>query len=133
MEKPGSTYPACALMQHALTSALRLTLLWRPSPARSYASDGAARGPEIQVRALAGPDKGECALPGSTREPAGASRSRAEEGAPRLALLRGPRRWPARPLCTERWRPVEGRRVAQCVSGFGPKSPASQSRLPENG
>ncbi|XP_036112293.1 enoyl-CoA hydratase domain-containing protein 2, mitochondrial isoform X1 [Molossus molossus] len=45
-------------MQHALTSALRLTLPWRPLRARSYASDGAARGPEIQVRALAGPDKG---------------------------------------------------------------------------
>ncbi|XP_016066323.1 PREDICTED: enoyl-CoA hydratase domain-containing protein 2, mitochondrial isoform X2 [Miniopterus natalensis] len=45
-------------MQRALTSALRLARPWRPLPARSCASDGAARDREIQVRALEGPDKG---------------------------------------------------------------------------
>lgn len=61
-------------MQRALTSALRLARPWRPLPARSCASDGAARDREIQVRALEGPDKGECAVPGSTQEAAGGSR-----------------------------------------------------------
>ncbi|XP_054577281.1 enoyl-CoA hydratase domain-containing protein 2, mitochondrial isoform X1 [Eptesicus fuscus] len=45
-------------MQRVLTS-LRLTRPWRSPPARSCASAAAAaRDPEIQVRALEGPDKG---------------------------------------------------------------------------
>uniref|UniRef100_A0A2I3G931 Enoyl-CoA hydratase domain containing 2 n=1 Tax=Nomascus leucogenys TaxID=61853 RepID=A0A2I3G931_NOMLE len=35
---------------------------WRPLRARGCASDGAAGGSEIQVRALAGPDQGKCAI-----------------------------------------------------------------------
>ncbi|XP_037014225.2 enoyl-CoA hydratase domain-containing protein 2, mitochondrial isoform X2 [Artibeus jamaicensis] len=50
--------PACAQMLRVLTSALNLTRPWRPPGARSGASDGTAREPEIQVRALEGPDKG---------------------------------------------------------------------------
>ncbi|XP_019304809.2 enoyl-CoA hydratase domain-containing protein 2, mitochondrial isoform X5 [Panthera pardus] len=45
-------------MLRALTSALRLPRPWRPLQTRSCASDGAAGDPEIQVRALAGPDQG---------------------------------------------------------------------------
>ncbi|XP_036899148.1 enoyl-CoA hydratase domain-containing protein 2, mitochondrial isoform X2 [Sturnira hondurensis] len=45
-------------MMRVLTSARSLTRPWRPSGARSSASDGTAREPEIQVRALEGPDKG---------------------------------------------------------------------------
>ncbi|XP_042807272.1 enoyl-CoA hydratase domain-containing protein 2, mitochondrial isoform X5 [Panthera leo] len=45
-------------MLRALTSALRLPRPWRPLQTRSCSSDGAAGDPEIQVRALAGPDQG---------------------------------------------------------------------------
>lgn len=45
-------------MQRALTSVLRLTRPWRPLQACGCASNGTARDPEIQVRALAGPDQG---------------------------------------------------------------------------
>ncbi|XP_029803768.1 enoyl-CoA hydratase domain-containing protein 2, mitochondrial isoform X4 [Suricata suricatta] len=45
-------------MLRALTSVLRLPRPWRPLQTRSCASDGAAEDPEIQVRALAGPDQG---------------------------------------------------------------------------
>ncbi|XP_066232440.1 enoyl-CoA hydratase domain-containing protein 2, mitochondrial isoform X3 [Saccopteryx leptura] len=45
-------------MQRALISALRLTRPRTPISARRRASVGAARAPEIQVRALAGADKG---------------------------------------------------------------------------
>ncbi|XP_045333381.1 enoyl-CoA hydratase domain-containing protein 2, mitochondrial isoform X4 [Leopardus geoffroyi] len=45
-------------MLRALTGALRLPRPWRPLQTRSCASDGAAGDPEIQVRALAGPDQG---------------------------------------------------------------------------
>ncbi|XP_059545536.1 enoyl-CoA hydratase domain-containing protein 2, mitochondrial isoform X1 [Myotis daubentonii] len=45
-------------MQRVLASARRLARPWRPLPARSCASAGAARDPEIQVRALEGPDQG---------------------------------------------------------------------------
>ncbi|XP_035881988.1 enoyl-CoA hydratase domain-containing protein 2, mitochondrial isoform X5 [Phyllostomus discolor] len=45
-------------MLRVLTSALSLTRPWRPPGSRSSASDGTARDPEIQVRALEGPDKG---------------------------------------------------------------------------
>ncbi|XP_070261246.1 enoyl-CoA hydratase domain-containing protein 2, mitochondrial isoform X2 [Myotis yumanensis] len=45
-------------MQRVLASALRLARPWRPLAARSCASAGAARDPEIQVRALEGPDQG---------------------------------------------------------------------------
>lgn len=45
-------------MQRVLTRALRLPRPWKPLPARSCASAAAARDPEIQVRALEGPDKG---------------------------------------------------------------------------
>lgn len=45
-------------MQRALTRALRLARPRRPLPARGCASAAAARGPEIQVRALEGPDRG---------------------------------------------------------------------------
>lgn len=45
-------------MQRVLASALRLARPWRPLLARSCASAGAARDPEIQVRALEGPDQG---------------------------------------------------------------------------
>lgn len=72
--------PACAQMLRVLTSALNLTRPWRPPGARSGASDGTAREPEIQVRALEGPDKGECAVSGSTPEATGASRGRGENG-----------------------------------------------------
>lgn len=71
---------SCAHMQRVLASARRLARPWRPLPARSCASAGAARDPEIQVRALEGPDRGERALPESTQEAAGASRGRAQEG-----------------------------------------------------
>lgn len=56
--RPSGTYPACAPMQRALTSALRLTRPWRPLQACGCASHGTARDPEIQVRSLAGPDQG---------------------------------------------------------------------------
>lgn len=56
--RPSGTYPACAPMQRALTSALRLTRPWRPLHACGCASHGTARDPEIQVRSLAGPDQG---------------------------------------------------------------------------
>lgn len=85
-------------MQRVLTRALRLPRPWKPLPARSCASAAAARDPEIQVRALEGPDKGECALPESTPEAAAVSRGGAEE---RGAWGCGPAR-PARPLHTER-------------------------------
>ncbi|KAM5266344.1 enoyl-CoA hydratase domain-containing protein 2, mitochondrial isoform 3-T3 [Hipposideros larvatus] len=45
-------------MQRALTSVLRRTRPWRPLQACGCASSGTARDPEIQVRALAGPDQG---------------------------------------------------------------------------
>lgn len=67
-------------MQRALTSALRLTRPWRPLQACGCASHGTARDPEIQVRSLAGPDQGKCAVPGSTQEAAGVRPGRAEEG-----------------------------------------------------
>uniref|UniRef100_A0A3Q2I2Z2 Enoyl-CoA hydratase domain containing 2 n=1 Tax=Equus caballus TaxID=9796 RepID=A0A3Q2I2Z2_HORSE len=45
-------------MLRPLTSALRLLRPWKPLQTRGCASDGAARGREIQVRALEGPDQG---------------------------------------------------------------------------
>nr|XP_012631723.2 enoyl-CoA hydratase domain-containing protein 2, mitochondrial isoform X1 [Microcebus murinus] len=45
-------------MLRAVPRALRLPRPWRPFQARGCASDGAAGSPEIQVRALAGPDEG---------------------------------------------------------------------------
>ncbi|XP_077635904.1 enoyl-CoA hydratase domain-containing protein 2, mitochondrial isoform X2 [Crocuta crocuta] len=45
-------------MLRALTSVRRLPRPWRSLQTRSCASDGAAADPEIQVRALAGPDQG---------------------------------------------------------------------------
>lgn len=48
-------------MLRPLTSALRLLRPWKPLQTRGCASDGAARGREIQVRALEGPDQGKCA------------------------------------------------------------------------
>uniref|UniRef100_A0A8C9A543 Enoyl-CoA hydratase domain containing 2 n=1 Tax=Prolemur simus TaxID=1328070 RepID=A0A8C9A543_PROSS len=50
-------------MLRVVPRALRLPRPWRPFGARGCASDGAAGSPEIQVRALAGPDQGKCALP----------------------------------------------------------------------
>ncbi|XP_005607105.1 enoyl-CoA hydratase domain-containing protein 2, mitochondrial isoform X5 [Equus caballus] len=44
-------------MLRPLTSALRLLRPWKPLQTRGCASDGAARGREIQVRALEGPDQ----------------------------------------------------------------------------
>jgi len=52
------TFPACAQMLRALTSALRLPRPWRPLRTRSCASHGATGDPEIQVRALTGRDQG---------------------------------------------------------------------------
>ncbi|XP_070366010.1 enoyl-CoA hydratase domain-containing protein 2, mitochondrial isoform X16 [Equus asinus] len=45
-------------MLRPLTSALRLLRPWKPLQTRGCASDEAARGREIQVRALEGPDQG---------------------------------------------------------------------------
>lgn len=45
-------------MQRALTSAVRLSRRWRPLQACGCASNRMARDPEIQVRALTGPDQG---------------------------------------------------------------------------
>ncbi|XP_049735217.1 enoyl-CoA hydratase domain-containing protein 2, mitochondrial isoform X2 [Elephas maximus indicus] len=45
-------------MLRALPRALRPPRPWRPHWARGCASDGAAGGPEIQVRALTGPEQG---------------------------------------------------------------------------
>ncbi|XP_069336086.1 enoyl-CoA hydratase domain-containing protein 2, mitochondrial isoform X5 [Eulemur rufifrons] len=45
-------------MLRVVPRALRLPRPWRPFRARGCASDGAAGSPEIQVRALAGPDQG---------------------------------------------------------------------------
>ncbi|XP_071073538.1 enoyl-CoA hydratase domain-containing protein 2, mitochondrial isoform X5 [Dasypus novemcinctus] len=45
-------------MLRALPRALRPQRLWKALLARGCASDGAAAGPEIQVRALLGPDQG---------------------------------------------------------------------------
>uniref|UniRef100_A0A8C9A691 Enoyl-CoA hydratase domain containing 2 n=1 Tax=Prolemur simus TaxID=1328070 RepID=A0A8C9A691_PROSS len=45
-------------MLRVVPRALRLPRPWRPFGARGCASDGAAGSPEIQVRALAGPDQG---------------------------------------------------------------------------
>lgn len=67
-------------MQRALTSVLRLTKPWRPLQACGCASNGTARDPEIQVRALAGSDQGECAVPGNIQEAVAERPSRAEEG-----------------------------------------------------
>ena len=94
--KPSGTSPACAQMLRVLTSALSLTRPWRPLRARGCASDGTARDPEIQVRALEGPDKGEGAVAGSTQ----AARGRAEERPPGAAPRPG--RGPAGPLHVER-------------------------------
>ncbi|PNI71497.1 ECHDC2 isoform 10 [Pan troglodytes] len=55
---------------------------WRPLRARGCASDGAAGGSEIQVRALAGPDQGKCAVSGRRMTRLGLGRR--QRGAGRL-------------------------------------------------
>ncbi|XP_053432504.1 enoyl-CoA hydratase domain-containing protein 2, mitochondrial isoform X2 [Nycticebus coucang] len=55
---PSATFPACAPMLRVVPRALRLPRPWRPLRARGCASNRAAGNPEIQVRALEGPDQG---------------------------------------------------------------------------
>ncbi|PNJ53917.1 ECHDC2 isoform 6 [Pongo abelii] len=57
---------------------------WRPLRARGCASDGAAGGSEIQVRALAGPDQGKCAVPGRAHDANGTRPGPEAAGAGRL-------------------------------------------------
>lgn len=95
-----------AHMLRALVRAPRLARPRGPLPARRCASAAAARDPEIQVRALEGPDTGECALraPGSTPGAGGL-------GGPGPSSGRGAGRCgPAQAVPTERLRP-EGRRI----------------------
>ncbi|KAB0339791.1 hypothetical protein FD755_023693 [Muntiacus reevesi] len=51
-------------MLRALTSTLRFPRPWRPLETRGCSSNPGAAGREIQVCALAGPDRGKCREPG---------------------------------------------------------------------
>lgn len=61
-----STFPARAMLR-----ALPLLRPLRPLGARGCTSDGAAGGHEIQVRALAGSDRGKSSVSGRAHEAAG--------------------------------------------------------------